>query len=52
MRLTTHTYAEKENRVGRMLQRAAFFILHSSFFNYSPFTIHYSLFTNYVLFES
>ncbi len=32
MRLTTHTYAEKENRVGRMLQRAAFFILHSSFF--------------------
>ncbi len=32
MRLTTHTYVEKENRVGRMLQRAAFFILHSSFF--------------------
>ena len=32
MRLTTHTYAKKENRVGRMLQRAAFFILHSSFF--------------------
>ncbi len=32
MRLTTHTYAEKENGVGRMLQRAAFFILHSSFF--------------------